>query len=157
MNSSPAESIAAEARRESPLWASALRDQPEWEPVFSTLAPQRYALQMTIGQDTYDRLQYAQALLSHTIPTGDVAEVFDRALSISSSNVVALGNSAFAHAFMGEGKTALQLAQRLGVARQTVAKILGRWRRAGWIITGRGKLVLLNRAALRKSSEQFEY
>src|SRR4051812_4477562 len=39
-------------------------------------------------------------------------EVFDRALSISSSNVVALGNSAFAHAFMGEGKIALQLAQR---------------------------------------------
>jgi len=39
-------------------------------------------------------------------------EVFDRALSISSSNVVALGNSAFAHAFMGNGKIALQLAQR---------------------------------------------
>jgi TolB-like protein len=39
-------------------------------------------------------------------------EVFDRALSISSSNVIALGNSAFAHAFMGEGKIALQLAQR---------------------------------------------
>src|SRR4051812_36025680 len=39
-------------------------------------------------------------------------EVFDRALSISSSNVVALGNSAFAHAFMGDGKIALQLAQR---------------------------------------------
>jgi TolB-like protein/Tfp pilus assembly protein PilF len=39
-------------------------------------------------------------------------EVFERALSISSSNVVALGNSAFAHAFMGNGKIALQLAQR---------------------------------------------
>src|SRR3954447_4764308 len=39
-------------------------------------------------------------------------EVFDRALSISSSNVAALGNSAFAHAFMGEGEVALRLAQR---------------------------------------------
>jgi len=39
-------------------------------------------------------------------------EVFERALSISSSNVVALGNSAFAHAFMGDGKVASQLAQR---------------------------------------------
>jgi len=39
-------------------------------------------------------------------------DVFERALSISSSNVVALGNSAFAHAFMGDGKVALQLAQR---------------------------------------------
>jgi TolB-like protein/Flp pilus assembly protein TadD len=39
-------------------------------------------------------------------------DVFKRALSISSSNVVALGNSAFAHAFMGDGETAHQLAQR---------------------------------------------
>ncbi|HYM81796.1 MAG TPA: hypothetical protein VEY91_10365, partial [Candidatus Limnocylindria bacterium] len=29
------------------------------------LSPQRFALQLTIGQDTYDKLQYAQALLSH--------------------------------------------------------------------------------------------
>jgi tetratricopeptide (TPR) repeat protein len=43
---------------------------------------------------------------------GAAFEVFDRALSISRSNVVALGNSAFAHAFMGNGKIALQLAQR---------------------------------------------
>jgi len=39
-------------------------------------------------------------------------EVFDRALSISRSNVVALGNSAFAHAFMGDRDIALQLAQQ---------------------------------------------
>ena len=42
------------------------------------------------------------------------------------------------------------LAQRVGVTRQTVAKILGGWRRAGWIITGRGKIMLVNRAALKK-------
>jgi tetratricopeptide (TPR) repeat protein len=41
----------------------------------------------------------------------DAFEVFQRALSISPSNVVALGNSAFAHAFMGDGKSALKLAQ----------------------------------------------
>jgi adenylate cyclase len=39
-------------------------------------------------------------------------EVFDRALSVSRSNVIALGNSAFAHAFMGHRDIALQLAQR---------------------------------------------
>src|SRR5439155_13515361 len=44
------------------------------------LAPQRFALQFTIGQETYDRLQYAQALLSHGVPAGELAEVFDRAL-----------------------------------------------------------------------------
>jgi TolB-like protein len=43
---------------------------------------------------------------------GAAFEVFDRALSISPSNVVALGNSAFAHAFMGNGKIAQELAQR---------------------------------------------
>jgi len=38
-----------------------------------------------------------------------------------------------------------ELAQRTGLTRQTVAEILGRWRRSGWILTGRGHLVLLNR------------
>ncbi|MBR0703798.1 winged helix-turn-helix domain-containing protein [Bradyrhizobium diazoefficiens] len=41
----------------------------------------------------------------------DAFEVFHRALSISPSNVVALGNSAFSHAFMGDGESALKLAQ----------------------------------------------
>ncbi len=39
-------------------------------------------------------------------------EVFDRALSISSSNVVALGNSAFAHAWMGQTDVAIARAKR---------------------------------------------
>jgi CRP-like cAMP-binding protein len=43
-----------------------------------------------------------------------------------------------------------ELAQHVGVTRQTTAKILGQWRRAGWILTGRGKLVVLDRAALRR-------
>lgn len=49
-----------------------------------------------------------------------------------------------------------EIAQHIGVARQTAAKILGQWRRAGWIITGRGKILLLNRAALRKRADQIE-
>ncbi len=36
-----------------------------------------------------------------------------------------------------------ELAQRTGLTRQTVAKVLGRWRRAGWLITGRGRILLL--------------
>ncbi len=46
-----------------------------------------------------------------------------------------------------------ELAQRVGATRQTTAKILGRWRRKDWIITGRGKIVVLNRAALKKTAE----
>ena len=47
-----------------------------------------------------------------------------------------------------------ELAQRVGLTRQTAAKTLGQWRRAGWIITGRGKIVLLNRAGLRRQAEE---
>lgn len=47
-----------------------------------------------------------------------------------------------------------ELAQHIGVARQTTAKILGQWRRAGWILTGRGKLVVLDHAALRRTARQ---
>lgn len=49
-----------------------------------------------------------------------------------------------------------EIAQRVGIARQTVAKILGDWRRHGWIITGRGRIMLLNRAHLRKCAEELE-
>ncbi len=49
-----------------------------------------------------------------------------------------------------------ELAQHVGLTRQTVAKILGQWRRAGWVITGRGRIVLLNRAALRRRAEESE-
>ena len=43
-----------------------------------------------------------------------------------------------------------ELARHTGLTRQTTAKILGQWRRAGWLLTGRGKIVLLDRAALRR-------
>ena len=44
------------------------------------LAPERFALQVTIGQHTHDKLRYAQALLGHHVPASDVAAVLDRAL-----------------------------------------------------------------------------
>ena len=53
MSSSAAESIVAEARRESPLWAAALRDPPEWEPVFSPLAPARFELGLETVYEAY--------------------------------------------------------------------------------------------------------
>jgi hypothetical protein len=41
---------------------------------------QRRLIQLAVDQGTYDKLSYAQALLSHAIPSGDVAQVLDRAL-----------------------------------------------------------------------------
>ena len=46
----------------------------------AALAPQRFALQLTIDQDTQDKLLRAQALLRHRVPSGDLAQVLDRAL-----------------------------------------------------------------------------
>ena len=46
------------------------------------------------------------------------------------------------------------LALRVGVTRQTVAKILGGWRRAGWIITGRGRIMLVDLSALRRLANE---
>ncbi len=43
-------------------------------------SPERFLLQLTIGKSTHEKLRYAQALLSHALPTGDVAQVLDRAL-----------------------------------------------------------------------------
>jgi len=42
--------------------------------------PERYFVQVTIARTTYDKLRHAQALLSHAVPSGDVAQVLDRAL-----------------------------------------------------------------------------
>ena len=43
-----------------------------------------------------------------------------------------------------------ELAQRTGMTRQTVAKSLGKWRRAGWLVTGRGRIVVLDHARLAR-------
>jgi hypothetical protein len=50
---SSAEAIAAGARRESPLWAETLRAAPDWEPVFSELAPERFALGLETVYEAY--------------------------------------------------------------------------------------------------------
>ena len=43
-----------------------------------------------------------------------------------------------------------ELAHHTGLIRQTVAKALGKWRRNGWLITGRGRILILNRKALEE-------
>ena len=47
------------------------------------LAPGRFGLQVTIGQETLDKLGYAQALLGHAVPSGDVAAILDRVLDMA--------------------------------------------------------------------------
>lgn len=46
-----------------------------------------------------------------------------------------------------------ELAQHVGLTRQTVAKTLGGWRGRGWVETGRGKIIILDDQALLRISE----
>ena len=49
-------------------------------PRVAPLSPGRFALQLTVSQETHDKLRRAQALLAHAVPSGELAEVLDRAL-----------------------------------------------------------------------------
>lgn len=42
----------------------------------------RYVLQVTVDENLREKLRHAQALLSHAVPSGDVAEILDRALDV---------------------------------------------------------------------------
>jgi hypothetical protein len=51
-------------------------------PTVTPLAPERYKVQFTISRDTHAKLRRVQALGRHVIPSGDPAEIFDRALTL---------------------------------------------------------------------------
>jgi 5-methylcytosine-specific restriction endonuclease McrA len=51
-------------------------------PLVAPIAPGRYKVQMTVGAETYAKLRKAQDLLRHSIPNGDIAKIFDRALTL---------------------------------------------------------------------------
>ena len=53
MTSSVVDAIASGARSESEVWAAALREAPEWEPVFSPLAPDALALGLETVYEAY--------------------------------------------------------------------------------------------------------
>jgi hypothetical protein len=45
------------------------------------LAPERYAIQCTVDWETHDLIRYAQALLGHAVPSGDLPEAIRRAFA----------------------------------------------------------------------------
>jgi hypothetical protein len=50
-------------------------------PAVKPLAADRYEIRFTASTETRDKLKVAQDLLRHAVPGGDVASIFDRALS----------------------------------------------------------------------------
>jgi hypothetical protein len=51
-------------------------------PVVQAWAPERYRVQLTIGQETHEKLRRLQELLRREIPSGDPGVIFDRALTV---------------------------------------------------------------------------
>jgi hypothetical protein len=71
----------------------AVRPQPDSEPssaplqpkrpaVVAPIAPAQYKIQITVSAEAYEKLRRAQDLLRHTIPDGDPAVIFERALTL---------------------------------------------------------------------------
>jgi len=69
----------AAARAEAPL---VLPVPASARPVVRPLASERYEIRFTASADMREKLRVAQDLLGHAIPNGDIAQVFDRALTL---------------------------------------------------------------------------
>jgi hypothetical protein len=67
--------------RSVPPAAPIIRESPKPAAV-QALAPERYKIQLTISGETREKLQRVQDLMRHSVPTGDLAVVFDRALDL---------------------------------------------------------------------------
>ena len=52
----------------------------EPRPRVTPLAPERFAIQCTVGKSTHDKLRHAQDLLRHAVPDGSLEAVLERAL-----------------------------------------------------------------------------
>jgi 5-methylcytosine-specific restriction endonuclease McrA len=55
--------------------------------VVKPLAPEQYKVQFTISRETHEKLRRAQDLLRHSIPDGDPAKIFDKALALLLADV----------------------------------------------------------------------
>jgi HNH endonuclease len=50
--------------------------------VITPLTPEQYELQVTLTRETHEKLRCAQALARHSLPSGDVGAILDRALTL---------------------------------------------------------------------------
>jgi hypothetical protein len=62
--------------------STATRPATPPRPVVRPLAAERYEIRFTVSAETLEKLRAAQDLLGHAVPTGDLAQVFDRALTL---------------------------------------------------------------------------
>ncbi len=79
---SPVSSATNRSAQEAPSTLAPIPPTSEARPIIQPLAPKRYRVQFTIGQETHDRLRRVQSLVRREVPSGDVAAIFDRALEL---------------------------------------------------------------------------
>ena len=90
-------------------------------PRVTPLSSQSVALQVTLERNTHEKLRYAQELLGHQIPSGDLARVLDRVLDLA---IAQLEKQKFA--------ATVQPRRRDGYASQNPRHIPAHVRRAVW-------------------------
>ena len=56
--------------------------QPVSRATITPLAPEQYLIKFTASRAMHEKLREAQALLRHQVPSGDVVEIFDQALTL---------------------------------------------------------------------------
>lgn len=141
--------VPAHAPAEAPMGALALgaasptaSTPPARRPVTSPLAPDRYEIRFTASAQTRDKLRQAQDLLRHAVPSGDVAEIFDRALTVLLEDLARKKFAATKRPQVGRGT-------KPG-ARHIAAKV----RRAVWI-RDRGACAFVSRGGRRCNERAF--
>ncbi len=78
----PSQQPTAVPTLDTPAAPPAVHVAPRRPAVVAPLALETYRVQFTMPREMYERLRRAQDLLRHTIRTGDLAAVFDRALTL---------------------------------------------------------------------------
>jgi len=76
----PAPAIASKVQAAAPEWRA--QAPPPRPAVVAPVAAERYKIEFTIEAATRAKLQKAQDLLRHAVPSGDLSVIFDRALTL---------------------------------------------------------------------------
>ena len=88
-------------------------------PIVRALAPERYRVQFTIGQEAHEKLRRLQALLRREIPDGDPGTIFDRALTVLLEKVE---KTKLAAAVKPRSSRPIRPERSAGINRQSAAK-----------------------------------
>jgi hypothetical protein len=78
----PLPTLVASTPPATPVAAAVAAPAPTTRPLVRPLSAETYEIRFTASAETRERLRRAQDLLGHAVPTGDIAQVFDRALTV---------------------------------------------------------------------------